>query len=184
FEKMAEDHLYWALVDARWFDEANFAKGPKNFFQKIPAPVRPIMVAFVQRRLKRTLYGQGMGRHTGTEIVALGTRSIAAIADFLGSKPFFMGGEPTGADATMFAFVAGVLCPHFDTPLRTAAQHHENLRRYVGRPPVTAPTSARLPAARRRRDASPRSVPSHSRNGRVTFCLPTEAELMVGGRWP
>jgi glutathione S-transferase len=44
-----------------------------------------------------------------------------------------MGGEPTGADATMFAFVAGVLCPHFDTPLRTAAQHHENLRRYVGR---------------------------------------------------
>jgi hypothetical protein len=21
FEKMAEDNLYWALVDARWFDE-------------------------------------------------------------------------------------------------------------------------------------------------------------------
>ena len=64
FEKMAEDHLYWALVDARWFDEANFAKGPKNFFRKIPAPVRPLMVALIRRRLKRTLYGQGMGRHT------------------------------------------------------------------------------------------------------------------------
>src|SRR5512132_2110713 len=35
FEKMAEDHLYWALVDARWFDEANFAKGPKNFLRTI-----------------------------------------------------------------------------------------------------------------------------------------------------
>jgi hypothetical protein len=41
--------------------------------------------------------------------------------------------EPTGADATIFAFVAGTLCPHFDTPLRTAAECHNNLRRYIGR---------------------------------------------------
>jgi glutathione S-transferase len=133
FEKMAEDHLYWTLVDARWVDEANFAKGAKNFFQNIPAPVRPLVVALIRRKVKRALHGQGMGRHTGAEIVALGTRSIAAIADFLGPKPFFMGSDPTGADATVFAFVAGVLCPRFDTPLRTAAERHENLRRYVGR---------------------------------------------------
>ena len=91
FEKMAEDNLHWTLVDARWLDEANFAKGPKNFFQNIPAPVRPPMVAFIRRKVKRALQGQGMGRHTGAEIVALGTRSIAAIADFLGPKPFFPG---------------------------------------------------------------------------------------------
>jgi glutathione S-transferase len=133
FEKMAEDNLYWTIVDARWFDEANFAKGPMEFFRKIPAPVRPLMVAFIRRQLKRTLYGQGMGRHKPAEIVALGTRSIAAIAEFLGSKPFFMGSEPAGVDATIFAFVAGTLCPHFDTPLRTAAERHDNLRRYVGR---------------------------------------------------
>ena len=133
FEKMAEDNLYWALVDARWFDEGNFAKGPKNFFRQIPALVRPLMVAFIRRQLKRTLYGQGLGRHTGTEIVALGTRSIAAIADFLGSKPFFMGSEPSSVDATVFAFVAGTLCPHFDTQLRIAAERQDNLRRYVGR---------------------------------------------------
>jgi len=133
FEKMAEDNLYWALVDARWFDEANFVKGPMAFFRKIPAPLRPFMIAFIRRQLKRTLHGQGMGRHTGAEIVALGTRSIDAIADFLGSKSFFMGNEPTGVDATMFAFVAGALCPQFDTPLRSAAERHDNLRRYVGR---------------------------------------------------
>ena len=133
FEKMAEDNLYWALVDARWFDEENFAKGPLEFFRKIPAPMRPLIVGFVRRQLKRTLYGQGMGRHTRPEIIALGTRSIVAIADFLGGKPFFMGAEPTGVDATMFAFVASTLCPQFDTPLRTAAESHGNLRRYVGR---------------------------------------------------
>ncbi len=58
-------------------------------------------------------------------------RSIDAVADFLGGKPYFMGGEPTGADATLFAFVASVLCPLFDT--RTAAERHANLKRYVGR---------------------------------------------------
>jgi glutathione S-transferase len=133
FEKMAEDNLYWALVDARWFDEQNFAKGPLEFFRKIPAPMRPLIVAFVRRQLKRTLHGQGMGRHTRDDIIALGTRSIAAIADLLGSKPFFMGSEPTGVDASMFAFVAGTLCPQFDTPMRTVAESHGNLRRYVGR---------------------------------------------------
>jgi glutathione S-transferase len=133
FEKMVEDNLYWAFVHARWIDEVNFAKGPKNFFREIPAPVRPLMVTVVRRQLKRTLHGQGMGRHTGAEIVALGTRSIAAIADFLGPKPFFMGSEPSGIDATLFAFLAGALCPLFNTPLRTAAERYANLRRYVGR---------------------------------------------------
>jgi hypothetical protein len=33
----------------------------------------------------------------------------------------------------MFAFVAGALCPVFDTPVRTAAERHDNLKRYVGR---------------------------------------------------
>jgi hypothetical protein len=44
-----------------------------------------------------------------------------------------MGAEPTGIDATIFAFVAGLLCPAFETPLRTAAERHDNLRTYVGR---------------------------------------------------
>jgi hypothetical protein len=44
-----------------------------------------------------------------------------------------MGAEPTGLDATGFPFIAGALCPLFETPLRAAAERHDNLRRYVGR---------------------------------------------------
>ena len=133
FEKMAEDHLYWAIVDARWLDDANFAKGPINFFRQLPAPIRPVMIPLIRRRVRNALHAHGMGRHSRSDIVALGTRSIEAIADYLGQKPFFMGTEPTGIDATMFAFTAGVLCPRFDTPLRSAAERHDSLRRYVGR---------------------------------------------------
>jgi glutathione S-transferase len=133
FEKLAEDNLYWALMDSRWTNDANFKKGPARFFKAVPAPVRPLAVAMIRRQVRKNLRAHGMGRHSQAEIVALGTRGIDAVAGYLGNKPFFMGAEPTGVDATMFAFVAGALCPVFDTPLRTAAERHDNLKRYVGR---------------------------------------------------
>jgi glutathione S-transferase len=133
FEKMAEDHLYWALLDARWMNDANFLKGPSLFFRGVPAPMRPFIVAMVRRKVRHALHAHGMGRHSEAEIAALAIRSIDAIADFLGSKPFFMGSEPTGIDATVFAFAVGTLCPLFDTPSRAAAERRDNLRRYVGR---------------------------------------------------
>jgi glutathione S-transferase len=36
FEKMLEEHLYWAVVHARWMDDANFAKGPAPSFARSP----------------------------------------------------------------------------------------------------------------------------------------------------
>lgn len=133
FEKMLEDHAYWAVLHSRWMDDANFDKGPRTFFNRVPAPVRPLVLAMVRRQIRRSLYGHGMGRHAPEEIVALGTRSIDATADFLGDKPFFMGDELTGVDATVFAFTAGLLCPSFESPLLTAAQRHDNLKRYAER---------------------------------------------------
>jgi len=133
FEKMAEDQLYWAAVNDRWMDEENFRKGPVIFFQRVPAPLRPLVAAIVRRKLRSTLRGQGLGRHSADEILALATRSIDAIADYLGDKPFFMGPEPTGVDATTFSFACAVLCPHFASRTRANAERRENLRRYVGR---------------------------------------------------
>jgi glutathione S-transferase len=138
FEKMAEEQLYWALLHDRWMIDGNFRKGPAKFldrllFDKLPAAVRPLMTAMIRRKVRTALHAQGLGRHSPEEILALGARSINAIADFLGDKPFFMGAEPTGADAVMFAFVCGVLCPYFESRLRGTAERRENLRCYVGR---------------------------------------------------
>jgi glutathione S-transferase len=132
FEKMAEDQLYWTLVEARW-NEVNFDKGPVNFFRRVPAPMRPFVVAMVRRDLRKRMHGHGIGRHPRADIEALGARSLAAMADYLAEKTYFMGAEPTGVDATMFAFTIGALCPLFNTPLRSAAEQHANLRRYAER---------------------------------------------------
>lgn len=133
FEKLCEDNLYWAVVRDRWMNEANFDKGPRKFFKVAPAPIRPLVIAMVKRSLRRTLHGQGLGRHSGSETVLLATRGIDAIADQLGNKPYLMGAAPCGADAAVFGSVAGMLCPLFESPLRTAAERHANLVAYRDR---------------------------------------------------
>ena len=132
-EKMLEDHLYWAALDARWNVDANFARGPARFFDAAPAPVRPIIKALVRRGVRTKLRSQGFGKHTRAEIEALGCRSIRALSDILGENAYLLGPEPCGADATAYAFVAGVLCPAFETPLRTAAEECANLVEYESR---------------------------------------------------
>jgi hypothetical protein len=103
FERTAEDHLYWALLDARWMNDANFDKGPRNFFQAAPAPIRPLIVTMVRRKVRQSLRAHGMGRHAPVEVAALAPRSIDAMAAYLGRKTFFMGAEPVGVDATVFS---------------------------------------------------------------------------------
>ena len=128
-ERMLEDHLYWSLLHARWMDDANFAKGPAHFFDGAPQGVREA----VRQRTRDNLFGHGLGRHSESEILVLGTRTLASLAVLLGDKHYLMGGQPYGTDATMFAMVAGVLTPFFTTPLRDAALAHGNLVRYSER---------------------------------------------------
>jgi glutathione S-transferase len=133
FEKMCEDHLYWAVVHARFMDDANFNVGPRRFFDAVPAPIRPLVVAMVRRQVRRSLWGQGLGRHSADEIALLAVRDLAAMADFLGDKPYLMGGRPCGADAAVFAFVAACFPPRFKTPIRIAAELQPNLVAYRDR---------------------------------------------------
>ncbi len=133
FEKLCEDHLYWAIVDSRWANQVNFDKGPRKYFDPVPAPLRPFIVAMVRRNVKKSLHGHGMGRHTRAEIEQLATCDLDAIAGFLGSKPWLMGQEPCGADAAVWSMVTSCLCTHFETPIRTAAERHLNLVAYRDR---------------------------------------------------
>ena len=133
FEKMSEEHLYWAIVDSRWMVKENFEKGPKNFFNAAPALIRPLIIAKVYRDTKRTMWGHGMGRHSRTDIVKLAACDFDSIAAQLGTKKFLFGDEPHAADASVFAFVNSALCPHFESDLRVAANKHANLAAYAKR---------------------------------------------------
>jgi glutathione S-transferase len=132
-EKMCEDHLYWAAVDMRWCDKANFQKGAAHFFDGLPALIRPLVKTVIRRMVERRLKVQGMGRHRKAEIAELAIRDLDALANILAEKPFLMGDRPCGADATAFGFIACLFAPVCDSPIRAAAEMHANLVSYRDR---------------------------------------------------
>jgi len=133
FEKMCEEHFYFALMHARWVIDDNFGAGPRRFFDGVPAPLRPLVIALVRRTVRRDIWGQGMGRHSEDEIAQLATRDLAALADFLSDKPYLMGSAPCGADATVFAFLLACSAACFKTPIRIAAELQPSLVAYRDR---------------------------------------------------
>ena len=132
-EKMLEEQHYWAMVYWRWLDDANFARGPKAFFKRAPAIVRPFAEKFVRRRIRKNLHAHGIGRHSEAEMTAMVGRGIDALSQILGDNRYFLGDAPSGADATVFAFLACGLAPHFESPLRDKMKSVANLVAYHDR---------------------------------------------------
>lgn len=132
-EKMLEDNLYWILVQSRWMEDANFAKGPAHFFDGLPWPVCNMVRSAVRKKVKSNLFGQGMGRYSPNELLAIASKDIHAVAAILGDKPYLFGLQPCGADATALAFLEGLLCPHFESPVRSCAESFPSVVAYVER---------------------------------------------------
>jgi glutathione S-transferase len=132
-ERMLEDHLYFALIHARWLDDANFAKGPAHFFDAVPAESREAARTQARERVRQNVVAHGLGRHSDGEIVELGARSLAALSALLGGNSYLFGDTPCGADATAFAMTASILTPFFESPLRRRAESHGKLVAYCDR---------------------------------------------------
>ena len=129
-ERMCEEHLYWLMIDVRWLDDANFAAGPARIFDQLPAPIRPLIKVYVRRAYRKALKLQGIGRHEANERLEFARRDLQAISDILADKPFLFGEQPHGADASVGAFVIGVLAKGIATPLRDAAEAIINFPAY------------------------------------------------------
>lgn len=132
-ERMIEDHLGWALGYARWLIPENFERGPAHFFDAAPEPLRTQLQTETLEEVTRAMQAQGIARHSAKEITALAERSIRALSDLLADKPYLMGERPVGVDATALAFLSGLLCPHFDSPVREAALRYPTLTSYTDR---------------------------------------------------
>jgi glutathione S-transferase len=132
-ERMLEDHLYFALIHARWLDDENFAKGPAHFFDAVPEEAREATRVQARERVRQGLFAHGLGRHSNEEIVELGARSLAALSALLGDKSYLFGDAPCGADATAFGMAASILTPFFEAPLRSRGESHANLVAYCDR---------------------------------------------------
>jgi glutathione S-transferase len=134
FEKLCEDHLYWAVVRQRWMDDGNFERGPSLFFKSVPGLIRPFITRMVRRKIARNLFCHGFGRYSEAEGRAIVMRGFQAVADCLATRDFLGGAKPCGSDATLFAFMASALVPTIFTGYPTEEiRKHPAIVAYVER---------------------------------------------------
>jgi len=131
--RMMEENLYWAVLYSRWFEDRNWEKVRKVFFGGLPVPLRSFIPFLVRANMKKALWGHGIGRHRREEIYALGRSDITALAEFLGTKAYFLGDSPCSLDATAYAFLANLLWVPFPSPLQEHAQGYPHLETYCQR---------------------------------------------------
>ena len=111
-ERMLEDHLYWAIVHARWAIDENFEKGPAQFFAGMPDAVKH----------ERPGGGEADALRPGLRPPRADARS--PISPRATSRPPRTSwrqavpvrrASPASMDATLFAFTASAATPFFDT---------------------------------------------------------------------
>jgi glutathione S-transferase len=132
-ERMIENHLCWCMTHSRWVLRANFDKGPAHFFDGAPEGARDALRQDVWRQVNANVRAVGIGRHADDEIADLGEKSLDALARMLGDRSYLMGERPAAVDAVMFAMLAAILTPFFDSPLRRRAERFGALTAYTGR---------------------------------------------------
>lgn len=132
-ERMLEDHLCWTVIYDRWMDDANFMRGPAQFFQGAPAHLRDGIIKDVRTRITTKMMDHGIGRHSPAERLELAHRSLSALTTLMGNRPYVMGEQATAVDAFAFAVLTAALTPLFNTPLRQAVEGYGCLLPYVRR---------------------------------------------------
>lgn len=104
--RMLEENTYWTLVSSRWLDDANWEQFTRpQFFGGLTWPLSVLVPGLLRKGLRRTVYGQGTGRHSREEIDQIGCRDLQAVADYLGDSAYLAGDRPTATDASVYAFL-------------------------------------------------------------------------------
>lgn len=133
-ERLCEDHLYFAMLRARWLDRKAFREGIGRFmFQSVAAPARPFAKRLLIRMNRARLAGHGLGRLAEPDANRLAARDVDALADVLGDKPYLFGDLPCGADATVLGFVTAIMTPPLDIAIRRMMTARPNLVSYRDR---------------------------------------------------
>ena len=108
FTRLVEDHLYWCAMYDHWQVDEHWAKIKPMFFGDLPSDQMDMVANGVRDQVIRDLHGQGIGRHSPSEVAMLGTGDIQAIHDRLGDGPYWFGDRPTSADAAIAPHILGI----------------------------------------------------------------------------
>jgi glutathione S-transferase len=125
-QRTFEEHLYFLVLHERWVDDAGWSVCSRDYFLKMPAPLRMVLPPIIRRQIKRDARGQGLSRLSDAQRLQRGRRDIESIATFLGDQEFFFG-RPSTIDAVAHGFFANCLRAPVDGPVASEVKKFDNL---------------------------------------------------------
>lgn len=131
-QRTFEEGLYFVTLWSRWAEPEGWAVS-RTFFDAIPGAVRWAIVPLVRKKIVAAAHAQGTARHSRDEIYEIGKRDIRAFAALLGDSPYVLGDRPRTIDCTTYAFLANLLVPPIESPLKIWAKTIPELDAYVAR---------------------------------------------------
>lgn len=133
-QRLLEEHLYWASMYSRWqYLDTNWQINKKAIFSVMPPVIRDIAAIYFRNKIKKQIYGHGIGRHNADEIFKLGILDIDALSAFLGQKKYFLGEQPTTLDASAFGILINTLSCPIESPLKNYGLSKINLTNFIVR---------------------------------------------------
>lgn len=106
---MIENHIFWIFTYWRSKNPDGLIKGAKLNLQNVLNSKFPKMVLNVVFKLTyirsagRKVKAQGLGVHSGEEILEFGKQDLSVLEESLGGKQFFFGDKPSNLDIIAFA---------------------------------------------------------------------------------
>jgi len=131
--RLADEHLYFALLLDRWGDDAVWATMRDIYFGSIPKLVRRPAAAVIRRTVVRNAHGQGMGRLNDAERLARAEVDLRVIAALLEGRDFLFGDAPGSADCSVGPIVAAIAAAPVETALARRVRDDAALMAYTER---------------------------------------------------
>lgn len=125
--KSLDENLYWCLVYSRWILEETWPVANKAFFGGLPLVLRLFLPKLIRKTVVKNLHGQGLGRHSKEEILAIADNTFSALSVILGEQDYFYGEEPCSFDATAYAILCQFISANCENEFNDKARSYANL---------------------------------------------------------
>lgn len=133
FTKSLDENLYWCLVYSRWILEGTWQRVNKTFFGALPFPLRLFIPSLIRKSVKKNLHGQGTGRHSKAEILAISDKSFAALSTLLGDQMYFFNNKESSFDAIVYSILCQFISVDCTNEFNDKARSYPNLVQFCQR---------------------------------------------------
>ena len=131
--KSLDESLYWCLVYSRWLKEDTWPLLREAFFGNMPALLKLFVPNVIRKSVKKNLYGQGLGRHSESEIQAIAKQIFLSLSVLLGEKSYFFGEQISSFDVTVYAHLSEFITVDFSNEFNELARSYPNLIEFCRR---------------------------------------------------